>query len=90
MTIFYRLFFNNIIATREQLDLVDEITVEQEIDMAWEAQIKILIATDDRGNWSAEDEEFLTEFTQVRVEIQLRNGAFVPLIDGPRSEEHTV
>jgi len=90
MTIFYRLFFNNIIATREQLDLVDEITVEQEIDMAWEAKINILIATDDRGNWSAEDEEFLTKFTQVRVEIQLRNGAFVPLIDGPivESKDH--
>jgi len=88
MTIFYRLFFNNILATREQLDLVDEITVEQEIDMAWEAQIKILIATDDRGNWSAEDEEFLTEFTQVRVEIQLRDGEFVPLIDGPIVESN--
>ncbi len=83
MTIYYRLFFNNNPATREQLDSVEEITVEQEIDMAWEARIQIPIATDAQGNWTGEDEEFLREFTQVRVEIQIGDGAFVPLIDGP-------
>ncbi len=83
MTIYYRLFINNNPASQEQLDRVEEITVEQEIDMAWEAQIQIPIATDDKGNWTGEDEEFLREFTQVRVEIQIGDGAFVPLIDGP-------
>lgn len=83
MTINYRMFFNNNPATREQLDRVEEITVEQEIDMAWEARMQIPIATDDKGNWTGEDEEFLREFNQVRIEIQIGEGAFVPLIDGP-------
>jgi len=83
MTIYYRLFFKNNPATREQIDRVEEITVEQEIDMAWEARIEILIATDEQGNWTGENEEFLEEFTQVRVEIQIGEGAFLPLIDGP-------
>ncbi len=82
MTINYRLFFNNNPATREQLDRVEEITVEQEVDMAWEARIEIPIATDSQGNWTGEDEEFLREFTQVRIEIEIGDGAFVPLIDG--------
>ena len=83
MTIYYRLFFNNNPATREQLDRVEEITVEQEIDMAWEAKIEIPLATDDQGNWTGKNKELLEEFTQVRVEIQIGEGAFVPLIDGP-------
>lgn len=82
MTIYYRMFFNNNPATREQLDRVEEITVEQEIDMAWEARMQIPIATDDQGNWTGEDEDFLAEFTQVRIEIQIGDSEFVPLIDG--------
>ncbi len=82
MTINYRMFFNNNPATREQLDLVEEITVEQEIDMAWEARLQIPIATDEKGNWEGENEEFLREFNQVRIEISIGDGAFVPLIDG--------
>jgi hypothetical protein len=82
MTIYYRMFFNNNPATREQLDRVEKITVEQEIDMAWEARMQIPIAIDDNGNWTGEDEDFLAEFTQVRIEIQIGDSAFVPLIDG--------
>jgi hypothetical protein len=76
------MFFNNNPATREQLDRFEEITVEQEIDMAWEARMQVPIATDDNGNWTGEDEDFLAEFTQVRIEIQIGDSAFVPLIDG--------
>jgi len=79
----YRLFFNNTAATREQLDRVDEITVEQEMDMAWEAQIQVPICTDERGQWSSQDEAFLREFSRVRVEIKVGKGGFLPLIDGP-------
>jgi len=82
MTIYYRMFFNNNPATREQLDRFEEITVEQEIDMAWEARMQVPIATDDKGNWTGEDEDFLAEFTQVRIEIKIGDSAFVPLIDG--------
>ena len=58
-TIEYRLFFNNSPAKQEQLDLVEEITVEQDVDMAWEARLEIPICTDDTGKWSQEDEKIL-------------------------------
>ena len=35
----YRLYFDGDPATRGQLDGVEEITVEQEIDLAWEARL---------------------------------------------------
>ncbi|QZZ18787.1 hypothetical protein J5X98_15120 [Leptothermofonsia sichuanensis E412] len=79
----YRLFFNNTPATRDQLDKVEEITVEQEIDIIWEARLQIPICTDAQGRWSQQDERFLREFSRVRIEVQVGNGAFVPLIDGP-------
>lgn len=79
----YRVFFNNNPAPREQLDRIEELTVEQEIDMAWEARIQIPIGTDANGNWSGEDEEFMQPFTPVRIEIKVGDGNFVPLIDGP-------
>lgn len=79
----YRIFFNNNPATREQLDRVEEITVEQEVDMAWEARIQIPISVDDRGNWTGVDEDFMSPFSRARVEVKIGKGPFVPLIDGP-------
>ena len=79
----YRLFFNHIPASREQLDRVAEITVEQEVDMAWEAHIRMPIHTDDRGIWTGEDEAFMADFIPVRVEVRVGEGDFVPLLDGP-------
>ena len=79
----YRLYFNNNPATREQLDRVEEITVEQEVDMAWEARIHIPMCVDEKGKWSKEDEEFMKSFSRVRVEIKVGENPYVPLIDGP-------
>ena len=79
----YRMFFNNKPATREQLDRVEEIIVEQEVDMAWEARVQIPICVDDKGNWEGQDEDFLASFARVRVEIKVGEQPFVPLIDGP-------
>ncbi|MFQ5793434.1 MAG: hypothetical protein ACE5JP_00085 [Candidatus Bipolaricaulia bacterium] len=79
----YRLFFNNKPATREQLDRVEEITVEQEVDMAWEARIEIPICVDEKGKWTGEDEDFMKPFSRIRVEIKIGKAPFVPLIDGP-------
>ncbi len=78
----YRLYVNNAPATREQLDQVEEITVEQAVDMAWEARLEIPICTDDQGRWSGEDDDFLATFSRLRVEVKV-GGGFVPLIDGP-------
>jgi hypothetical protein len=79
----YRMFFNNEPATRKQLDMVEEITVEQEVDMAWEARINIPICTDEKGNWSGEDEDFMAFLSPIRIEIKVGDNSFVPLIDGP-------
>jgi hypothetical protein len=79
----YRLFFNNTAAAQQQLDLIDEITVEQEVDMAWEARFKMSISADERGNWTGEDESFMQPFTRVRVEVKIGTDPFVPLFDGP-------
>jgi hypothetical protein len=78
----YRMFFDNKPATREQLDRMEDITVEQEVDMAWEASIQIPICTDEKGNWTGEDEVFMADFARVRVEIKVGDAEFVPLIDG--------
>ena len=79
----YRVFFDNDSATREQLDSIEEITVEQEVDMAWEARITIPMCVDEDGNWQGEDEDFMRSFARVRVEIKIGDTLFVPLIDGP-------
>ncbi|MGQ3685424.1 MAG: hypothetical protein ACUBOA_10540 [Candidatus Loosdrechtia sp.] len=78
----YRIFFNNNPATRDQLDRVEDITVEQEADMAWEARIQIPVCVDDKGNWTGTDEDFMAPFSRVRIELKIGGGSFVPLIDG--------
>jgi hypothetical protein len=79
----YRLFFNNIPATQEQLDRFEDITVSQAMGMAWTAELQVPIVTDEWGNWSREQYKFIKEFNQLRIEIQVGDGNFVPLIDGP-------
>src|SRR5688572_32310420 len=79
----YKLFFDDEPATREQLDLVEEITVEQQLDMAWEGRFQIPICTDENGKWSQEDEDFLRSFGRVRLEVKVGDRPFQPLIDGP-------
>ncbi|ASC73026.1 hypothetical protein XM38_039880 [Halomicronema hongdechloris C2206] len=79
----YRLYIDNTPASREQLDLVEDITVEQAVDMAWEARLQIPIGTDEQGQWNREAEELFAEFTPVRIELRVGDGAFSPLIDGP-------
>lgn len=79
----YRLYFDDKPATREQLDSVEEITVEQEIDMAWEARFQIPVCVDDKGKWKDENKEFMKAFSRARAEVQIGGDPFVPLIDGP-------
>ncbi len=79
----YRLFLNNDSATREQLDSIEEITVEQEVDRAWESHLKIHTSVDENGNWEGESEAFMEPFSRIRVEIKVGQGSFVALIDGP-------
>ncbi len=81
----YRLFFGDRGATQEELDRVEEITVEQEIDMAWEARLKLVLCVDPQGRWQHATESFAQPFSRVRVELRptAGKGAWIPLIDGP-------
>lgn len=82
-TAVYRIYFDNEGAKQEQLDRIDEISVEQTLDQAWEAQIQVPVCVDDKGLWSGEDEDFMQSFKRVRLEIKVGKKDFVPLIDGP-------
>lgn len=79
----FRMYFDGRAATLDELDRIETITVEQEMDAAWEARIELSICTEDSGAWSGQDEEFMRGFARVRLEIRVGDGDFVALIDGP-------
>lgn len=79
----FRIFFGTSQATQEQLDKIESITVEQEIDMAWEARLILPICTDANGVWSGDDEVFMDSFSRIRVEVKTGGCPYTALIDGP-------
>ncbi|MBM9594980.1 hypothetical protein [Roseitranquillus sediminis] len=79
----FRMFFGDRPATVEELERVEEITVEQEMEMAWEARVRMVLCLDDKGHWKNQARDFAQPFSRFRIEVQLGKGAFVPLIDGP-------
>ncbi len=78
----FRLYFGETPATREELGLIEEIEVEQEMDVAWEARIRLFLCLDEQGRWRRGPNQFAEPFSRVRVELRVTD-AFVPLIDGP-------
>ena len=76
-------FFFDEPASREELDQVESITVEQEIDMAWEAQLEVPICLDANGRWVNANKRIAKTARRVRIEVCIGRSAFVPLIDGP-------
>jgi hypothetical protein len=79
----FKMFFDGSSATQDQLDKVDEVVVEQSVDKAWEARIKIPVCVNNDGKWEGESEAWMKAFKQIRVEVNPGDGKFVPLIDGP-------
>src|SRR6266849_7004813 len=79
----FKLFLDGEAATSEQLDKVDEIVVDQAVDKAWEARLKIPVCVNEDGKWDGEKEAWMKAFTRIRVEVNAGDGKFVPLIDGP-------
>lgn len=78
----FRMFYGTVPATAEQLRRVEEITVEQEMEAAWEARIRLSLCLDDRGAWRDPPATRLRPFSRIRIELKLGSGAFRPLIDG--------
>ena len=79
----FRMYFGQTPATVEQLRQVEEITVEQEMEMAWEARVRLTLCLDDNGNWVSPPNTTLRPFSRMRIEMKLGEGSFKPLIDGP-------
>ena len=79
----FRLFLDDQAATRDQLEQIVEIHVDQAVDRAWEARVQIPICTDDKGNWCYPGEGFTATLGRLRIELDAGDGTFIPLIDGP-------
>lgn len=79
----YRLYIDDQPAERALLDQIEEVTVTQAVDKAWEARLLVIICTDAKGAWSGAAKPFEEAFTRVRVEVDAGDGTFTPLIDGP-------
>ncbi len=79
----YRMFFDALPATQKQLDTIEDVIVEQEVDMMWEARVRIPVCVDNDGRWEGENEAWMREFVRVRIEVRIGTDDFVPLIDGP-------
>ncbi|MBB3191870.1 hypothetical protein [Halomonas cerina] len=79
----FRVFLNDEPAEEQTLNLFSQVRVDQAMGMAWEAELHMPVGLDDNGNWSGIDEAFAQPLARVRVEAQVGEGEFVPLIDGP-------
>ena len=79
----YKVFLDGTGATVAQLDAIDEIVVDQAVDRAWEARLKVPVCVNDEGKWDGEQEAWMKAFTRVRIEVDPGDGKFVALIDGP-------
>lgn len=86
----FKVYFNNLPAADDLLERIEEIIVDQEVDMATEARIKVPVSVNEMGKWTDEDADFITPFSRIRVEIIVENLQPVALIDGPivASENH--
>src|SRR6185503_14167642 len=78
----FKVYYGGTPATQEQLDAIEEIVVEQEIGLVWEARIKIPICIREDGSWDGEEDPNYAEHARVRVEARIGEGDFIPLIDG--------
>lgn len=79
----FRMYFGDRSATAEELARIESITIEQEMEMAWEARIRMVLCLDDQGRWKHQPADTAQPFSRIRVEIKLGEGEFKPLIDGP-------
>jgi hypothetical protein len=78
----FRVYYGGTLATKKQLDAIEEIIIEQEIGKVWEARIKIPVCIAEDGSWDGEADSAYAEFARVRIEARIGEGDFIPLIDG--------
>jgi len=79
----YRLYFDGVSATKDQLARFEDITIEQEMDMACQGRFQVPLCISKTGVWDGETETFLLGLHRIRLEVQIQSAAWIPLIDGP-------
>jgi hypothetical protein len=79
----FRIWFGDRAASEEELARIEEIEVTQEMDAFWEAHLRLVLCLDANGTWLHWPGDVAEAFSRVRVELDIGNGRFVPLIDGP-------
>lgn len=79
----FRIWFGDRAASEEELARIEEIEVTQEMDAFWEARVRVALCLDANGRWLHWPGDSAQAFSRVRIEIDIGNGRFVPLIDGP-------
>ncbi|NRF71729.1 hypothetical protein HLB44_32550 [Aquincola sp. S2] len=78
----FRVYYGSKLATKAQLDAIEEIVVEQEIGHSWAARIRIPVCIGEDGSWHGENEPAYADHARVRVEARIGDGDFIALIDG--------
>lgn len=79
----FRLWLGSRAASEDELARIEQIEVTQEMDAFWEARVRMALCLDARGTWLHWPGDVAAPFSRVRIEIDLGDGRFVPLIDGP-------
>lgn len=77
----YKIYLDKSPASAEWLSRILTITVEQEVDHAWEARIILPLCLADDGTWTELESDLAYE--RIRIELQVDTQPWVPLIDGP-------
>jgi len=78
----YSIMFGDRSVDLEELDNISDVTIEQTLDMIWEAKVTMSINMDEKGLWNIENKEFAYPQSRFRFEVK-RGNSFVVLIDGP-------
>lgn len=79
----FRIFFGGTPATVDDLHGIEEISVDQSEDAAWEARIALSLCLGADGRWARQDDLHLAPRTQVRIELKIGTDDYKPLIEGP-------
>jgi hypothetical protein len=79
----FRIWYGDRAASLEELARIEQIEVTQEMDAFWEAQVRVALCLDAQGRWQHGPGEAAEPFSRVRIEVDLGDGSFTPLIDGP-------
>ena len=83
----FKVYLDKTPARAAWLARILNLTVDQEVDHAWTAEITLVLRLNPDGSWADLDTDIAYE--RIRIEIQVGTDPWVPLIDGPVAGHHT-